>query len=110
MSSSRKEIATDLFAVSRTVANRRHGKSAKLAALILSGQWNPPAKDRRPEGYTCLGLIRIQDMDEWREVRWVSAEAEAKWMCWNRFYGGGGEVFPVEPKQFAPLPVRVDQR
>lgn len=107
MSSSRKEIATDLFAVSRMVANRRHGKSAKLAALILSGQWNPPAKDRRPEGYTCLGLFPINGTDEWRQVCWLPTEA--KWMCWNRFYSGGGEAFPVEPKQFAPLPVRVDQ-
>lgn len=105
MAGSRKEIATDLFALSRVVANKGQAKSAKLAALILAGQWAPVAKARRPEGYRCLGLIQVQDMDEWREVVWTGC----RWQHWCRFHGGGGEVFPVEPKQFAPLPVRIEQ-
>lgn len=102
MAGSRKDIATDLFALSRTATNKSQAKSAKLAALILAGQWAPVAKARRPEGYRCLGLIQIQGMDEWREVLWDGSN----WQHWCRFHGGGGEIFIVEPLQFAPLPIR----
>jgi len=85
----RKSLAQELFELSRMqdIPNR-FSKAARMAALILSGNWAPPVPEKRIMGYTCLGLV----CGEWHEVQWAGD-------CW--MYGH----YVVNPERLAPMPV-----